>query len=124
MFDQIKQFGALAGLMQNKEKLRESADRFREKLERISVTGSAGGGAVRVTVSGKLRVTDVTLDPALVAGLQHGEGGRAMAQSLIQDAINDALGKAQAIIHEEADKAARELGLPGLPAGGLGGLLG
>ncbi|MDX2114611.1 MAG: YbaB/EbfC family nucleoid-associated protein [Planctomycetota bacterium] len=122
MFDQIKQLGALAGLMQNKDKLRDAAARFREKMERISVTGSAGGGAVRVTVSGKLRVTDVALDPALIAGLQTGEGGRIMAQSLIMDAVNDAITRAQAIVHEEADRQARELGLPGLP--GIEGLMG
>lgn len=115
MFDNLKSLGALAGLMQNKDKIRIAVERFKEKLERISVTGAAGGGAVRVTVTGKLRVTEVNLDPALIAGLQAGAGGRTMAQSLIQDAINDALTRAQMLVHEEADKQARELGLPGLP---------
>lgn len=115
MFDNLKALGALAGLMQNKDKVRAAAERFKDKLERINVTGTAGGGAVRVSVSGKLRVTDVSFDPALIAGLQAGEGGRVMAQSLIQDAINDAMMRAQALVHEEADKQARELGLPGLP---------
>ncbi len=115
MFDSIKSLGALAGLMQNKDKIRAAAARFRDRLDQISVTGSAGGGAVRVTVSGKLRVAGVHLDPALIAGLQAGEGGRAMAQALIQDAVNDALTRAQTLVHEEADRQARELGLPGLP---------
>lgn len=115
MFDNLKALGALAGLMQNKDKVRAAAERFKEKLERMNVTGTAGGGAVRVSVTGKLRVTDVSLDPALIAGLQAGEGGRAMAQSLIQEAMNDAMSRAQALVHEEADKQARELGLPGLP---------
>lgn len=115
MFDNLKSLGALAGLMQNKDKIRIAVERFKEKLERISVTGAAGGGAVRVTVTGKLRVTEVNLDPALIAGLQAGAGGRTMAQSLIQDAINDALTRAQMLVHEEANKQARELGLPGLP---------
>jgi DNA-binding YbaB/EbfC family protein len=115
MFDNLKALGALAGLMQNKDRVRAVAERFKGKLERMNVTGTAGGGAVRVSVTGKLRVTDVSLDPALIAGLQAGEGGRAMAQSLIQEAMNDAMSRAQALVHEEADKQARELGLPGLP---------
>lgn len=115
MFDNLKALGALAGLMQNKDKIRSAVERFREKLERINVTGTAGGGAVRVSATGKLRVTEVWLDPALIAGLQAGEGGRVMAQTLIQDAMNDAMARAQALVHEEADKQARELGLPGLP---------
>ncbi|MBL8745415.1 MAG: YbaB/EbfC family nucleoid-associated protein [Phycisphaerae bacterium] len=115
MFDQLKSLGALAGLMQNKDKLRAAAEDFRQKLERIAVTGESGGGAVRVTITGKLRVTDITLDPALIAGLQTGEGGRAMAQTLIRDATNDALARAQALVHQEAERQARELGLPALP---------
>lgn len=114
MFENLKSLGALAGLMQNKDKLREAAGRFRETLDRMRVTGEAGGGAVRVTVTGKLRVEEVFLDPALVAGLQAGEGGRAMAQALIRDACNAAMERAQALVHEQADKQARELGLPGL----------
>lgn len=122
MFDQFKALGALAALLKDKERLRQIAERFREKIARISVTGSAGGGAVRVTMSGQLRVTDVYLDPALMAGLETGEGGREMAQSLIKDAVNDALNQAQVMVQEEAQRQARELGLgdlggqfPGLP---------
>jgi DNA-binding YbaB/EbfC family protein len=114
MFDQLKAMGALAGLMKDKERLRQTVERFREKLERISVTGSSGGGAVRITMSGQLRVTSVFLDPALIAGLGAGEGGRNMAQSLIQDAVNDAIAQTQALVHEEASRQAQELGLPGL----------
>jgi len=115
MFQNFKALGALAGLMQNKDKIKAAVERFREKIERISVTGTAGGGAVRATVSGKLRITDINLDPALIAGLQSGESGRTMAQSLIVEAVNDGLSKAQALLQEEADKQAKELGLPGLP---------
>lgn len=122
MFDQLKAMGAIAGLMKDKERLRETVERFREKTARLSVTGEAGGGAVRVTVSGQLRITAVHLDPALIAGLQSGEGGRAMAQSLIRDATNDALTRAQALIHEELNREAQSLGLPAIP--GLGAMMG
>lgn len=122
MFDNLKSLGALAGLLQNKDRIREAAERFKEKLDRITVTGESGGGAVRVTVNGRLAVLDITLDPALIAGLQTGEGGRQMAQSLIKDAANDAIVRAQSLVHQEADRQARELGLPGMP--GLGTLLG
>ena len=122
MFEQFKAMGAIAALMKDKDRLRQQVEEFKEKTASISVTGSAGGGAVRVTVSGQLRVTGVQLDPALVAGLQHGDGGRTMAQVLIADAVNDAMGKAQAMVHEEADRRARDLGLPGLP--GLTSMLG
>ncbi len=122
MFDQIKALGSLAGLMKDKERLRGIAERFREKIDAIRVVGAGGGGAVRVTMSGQMRVMDVALDPALVAGLGVGAGGGAMAQALIRDAINDAVAQAQALVRSEADRQARELGLPGV--GGMGGLEG
>jgi len=122
MFDQMKAMGALAGLLKDKDRVREIARDFEERLERISITGSAGGGAVRVTVTGKMRVTDVSLDPALVAGMTHGEGGQAMAQSLIMDATNDALLNAQMRVKNETHKMTEELGLPDIP--GINKLLG
>lgn len=121
MFDNLKAMGAVAGLLKNKEKLREVTERFQEKLERMSVTGVAGGSAVRVTVSGKMKVTEVFLDPALIAGLQAGDGGREMAQALIAEATNDAITRVQSMVRDEAEREAQELGLPGLP--GLDGLL-
>lgn len=122
MFDQFKALGQLAALMKDKERLKRAADEFREKLDRLSVTGSAGGGAVRVTMDGQMRTTDVFLDPALVAGLAHGDGGRSMAQSLIRDAMNDAVSRVRTLVGEEARRQARELGLPDMP--GLSNLLG
>jgi hypothetical protein len=116
MFENMKAMGALAGLMKNKERLKEMGEEFREKLSRMSAEGSAGGGAVRVTVSGQLRVQQVHLDPAVLAGLQtEGAGGKAMVESLIQDATNEAMSRIQVMVSEEARKMAQELGLPDMP---------
>jgi DNA-binding protein YbaB len=115
MFDQMKAMGAVAGLLRNKEKMREIGDRVREGMDRLSVTGSSGGGAVRVTVSGRMRVTGVALDPAVIAGLGTGDGGRAMVESLVKDATNEALERAQAVMQEEIRRIAREFDLPDIP---------
>lgn len=122
MFDQMKALGAMAGLLRDKDRMREIGEQFEEKLRSMSIEGSAGSGAVRVTVTGKMRVTEVFLDPALVAGLGAGDEGREMAQTLIEEATNDALVRAQTIIHEEARRLAQELGLPEIP--GIDKLLG
>ena len=122
MFDQFKAMGAVAGLLQDKERLREIAEAFKAKLERIRVEGEAGGGAVRVSVSGQMRVVDVHLEPSLIAGLAADEGaGREMVQALIEEATNDALAKAQTLVQQEAQRQAEELGLPSIP--GMASLL-
>lgn len=118
MFDQMKAMGALAGLLKDKEKMQRIAEEFQEKLERISVIGTSGGGAVRVTVSGKMRVTEVFLDPSLVAGMARGgegDGGREMAESLVREATNEALLLAQQRVKEEAQRISEDLGVPEIP---------
>lgn len=121
MFDQLKAMGAVAGLLKDKERLRQMTEQFKDKMERTRVTGAAGGGAVRVTISGKLRVTDVEISPALGSSMGSGDAGRLPLQELILEATNDALERVQLLIQEEAARRAKELGLPDMP--GLGNLL-
>ena len=119
MIDQFKAMGALAGLLKNKEKLKEAGERLKETIAGMSATGTAGGGAVRVTVSGLMRVTAVELSPAVIAGFSlQGDAAdqtRAMVESLIADATNDALQSVQAMVHAEVARQSQELGLPDLP---------
>jgi hypothetical protein len=116
MFEQMKAMGAVAGLLKNKEKLQQVGDEFRERIGKLRVTGVGGGSAVRVTITGQLEVTEVHIEPsALTGAAQDGEQGRAMLQSLVQEATNDAIKRVQALIAEEARKLSDELDLPPLP---------
>lgn len=122
MFDQMKQMGALAGLLRNKDKMRAISEEAQGRIGRVRARGESGGGAVRVTVNGRMQVEEVHLDPALVAGLRHeeGEGGKRMAESLITEATNQALVAAQQLVQREIKELAKEHDLPDLP--GMGGL--
>ncbi|MFI4854498.1 MAG: hypothetical protein ACIAQF_05915, partial [Phycisphaerales bacterium JB065] len=44
-----------------------------------------------------------------------GAGGKAMVESLVQDATNEAISRIQVMVSEEARKMADELGLPEMP---------
>jgi DNA-binding protein YbaB len=68
-------------------------------------------------------VTDLTLDPALLAGMSVDEKTRELATGLIKDAVNDAMKKAQGQVKDLIAREAEELGLPGL-SDQLGGLIG
>lgn len=114
MFEQMKAMGALAGLLKNKERLKEIGERTKRNLEEARLCGQAGGGAVRVIVSGRMRVHDVTVDPSAAAALAQPES-RAQVEELIAEAMNDALQRAERMVREEAQKAAEELGLPDSP---------
>ncbi len=120
MLDQFKAMGAIAGLLKNREKLREASERVRDKISSMRVEGSAGGGAVRVRLSGRSRVETVTLDAPLASTLAQ-PGAKAHAERLIAEAVNDALAKAEAILKEELTREAKALGLDEIP--GLEGAL-
>lgn len=119
MFDQFKAMGALAGLMKNREKLREAGERMQSTLEAARIVGQAGGGLVRVEVSGRLRVQRVEIDPA-VASSMGDERSRREAETLITEAVNDAMRAAERVIQQESQRMARELGIEDMP--GMEGL--
>jgi DNA-binding protein YbaB len=114
MFDKLKAMGALAGLMGKREALREVAERVKTKSAAARLVGSAGGGAVRVTVSGALKVVSVEIAPALAAGIAADDKTRILAGNLITEAVNDGLSQAQAHLKDAIDAEARALGLPEL----------
>ncbi|MBK7403484.1 MAG: YbaB/EbfC family nucleoid-associated protein [Phycisphaerales bacterium] len=114
MFDQLKTMGALAGLLKNRDKLQAATQRVKRTLDENPPVGEAGGGAVRVTVGGELKVVHVELAPAVVAGMANDDHARRRAGSLIADATNDALKKAQERIREAIDREAKALGIEGL----------
>lgn len=121
MFEHLKMAGALAGLMKNKDALREASERIRRRLAEARATGSAGGGAVQATASGEMRIVSIRIEPALAAGLSD-PANHALAEQLIAEAVNNALDQAKGMAQSIAVKEADALGLPGL--GGLAGMLG
>ncbi len=124
MLDNLKSMANVAGLLTDLPKIKERMATLKEKLGRQTVTGETGGGAVRVTATGLLRVVSIEVDPAMLAGLVDSTDpqDKAMAEDLLVGAVNMALQKARELAEKEAAAAAAELGLP-FPAGGLGGLM-
>ena len=60
----LKELGQLAGLMKNMGKLKEEAERFKNRLGELNAEGAAGGDMVIVRVNGHLEMLKVTLTPA------------------------------------------------------------
>ncbi len=124
MLDNLKSMASLGGLLKDLPKIKARMAALKEQLGRQTVTGETGGGAVRVTATGLLRVVSIEVDPAMLSGLVDSTDpqDKAMAEDLITGAVNMALQKARELAEKEAGAAANELGLP-LPPGGLGGLV-
>ncbi len=125
MLDNLKSMAGLAGILKDLPKIKTRMEQLKQRLADQTVTGESGGGAVRVTSTGLLRVVSIELDHALLSGLVDTTDpqDKAMAEDLIAGAVNAALVKARELAEKETAAVAGELGLP-LPPGGLSGLIG
>jgi hypothetical protein len=83
-----------------------------QELAEASVEGTAGGGAVRVTMTGDQKITGIAIEPDVVD-----PGDVEMLQDLIMAAIGDASGKASAMQAESFGAITGGLNLPGLGLG-------
>lgn len=73
-------------MMGQLQKLQEQLAATQEQLAEETVTGTAGGGAVKVIVTGDQRCLKVEIDPDLLQ-----EGDVEMVQDLVLTAVNGAL---------------------------------
>lgn len=85
------------------------------ELTSATVEGTAGGGAVTVTMNGEKHVTAIKIEPEVVD-----PGDVEMLQDLIMAAIADATEHAQALQAESYGAITGGLNIPGLGDLGLG----
>lgn len=102
-------FGEFGSLLKQAQQMQRELDRVREELRRTTVEGSAGGGAVRVLVTGDRQVAKVEIAPAVLA-----EGDAAMLEDLILSALRDGTAKASKLAEEALGKVTGGVSLPGL----------
>lgn len=82
--------GGAGGMMGQLQKLQEQLQEAQAKLAEETVTATAGGGAVKVTVTGDQHCQSVEIDPELLT-----DADVEMLQDLILTAVNSALDKSR-----------------------------
>jgi nucleoid-associated protein EbfC len=82
--------GGQAGMMQQLQRLQQQMAEAQENLAHESITVAAGGGAVKVTMSGDQKCQSVEIDPALLK-----DADAEMLQDLVLTAVNLALDKSR-----------------------------
>lgn len=124
MFDALKGMAGLAGLMKDLPRIKARLAEVKDRLGEVKVSAETGGGAVKATANGLMRIVSLEINPALMATLvdASNENDREMAQDLVVGAVNAALARARERAEKEMSDAASELGLP-IPPGGLGGMM-
>ena len=97
-------------MIRQMQQMQDRMAKVQTELETETVEASAGGGAVRVVMTGTQKVVTVTIDPAAA-------GDSEMLQDLVLAAVNEALELSKG--HAAAKMQAIASGL-GLPPGTLG----
>ncbi len=96
-------------LMQHARQFQEKMATIQEELAQRTVTGSAGGGMVTVTVNGRGELVGLAIEPEIVD-----PGDVDMLQDLVLAAVNDGLAKAKELARSEMAKLTGGLNIPGM----------
>jgi DNA-binding YbaB/EbfC family protein len=97
----------MLGMMGKIKELQASMERMQAELETLEVTGSAGGGLVSVTVTGKGAVKKVSIDASLMKADE-----KEIVEDLIVTASADARTKSEKLVEEKAKALTGGLPLP------------
>ena len=97
----------LAGLMKQASQMQAKMAEIQAKMEALEVEGTAGGGMLRVTITGKSALKRVEIDPKLIDPAEAG-----MLQDLIVAAHADAKRKLDEIQAAEMQDATGGIALP------------
>ena len=89
--------------------MQQQMARVQEELEMATVDGSAGGGAVRATVTGKQVLVGLAIDPVAVD-----PEDVEMLQDLVMAAVNEALRASQELAEQKMGAVTAGLRIPGL----------
>ena len=96
-------------MMKQIQKMQDEMLKAQAELEEKEVEATAGGGAVKVTVSGKKMVTSVKIDPDVID-----EDDVEMLEDLIAAAVNSAVAAVDKDSDEEMAKMTGGMNIPGL----------
>ncbi len=99
--------GGLGNLMKQAQKMQADLQKAQEELAAMEITGEAGGGLVKVVLTGRHEARRVTIDDSLM------EDDREMLEDLIASAINDAAHKIERASKDRMSNMTSGLGLPG-----------
>ena len=91
------------------QQLQQRLVKAQEELEEMTVEVSSGGGAVKVIVSGKLKLLSMDISPDAVDPRDVD-----MLQDLVLAAVNEGLDKAQEMASEKMSALTGGMKLPGM----------
>jgi DNA-binding YbaB/EbfC family protein len=100
----------MAQMARMAQQMQAQIAKVQAELREATLETTAGGGAVRVVITGAQELRVIEIDPAAVDPAEV-----EMLQDLVLAAVNDALARSKELERERMASVAGGLGLPGLP---------
>lgn len=92
-------------MLRQVQQMQDRMAKVQKELEEATVEATAGGGAVRVVVTGAQKVVSVHVDPAAAEDID-------MLQDLVLAAMNEGLDRSRQLQAEKMQAVTSGLGLP------------
>lgn len=105
----MRGMGNMQGMMKQMQKMQKKMAEAQEELNEKRLEGIAGGGMVKVVVSGQKELIEVIIDPSVVD-----PEDVEMLQDLIVVATNDAMTQAEELASSTMGQFTKGLNLPGM----------
>ena len=98
--------GSIGKMMQQAQDMQGKMEEAQKELARMEITGEAGAGMVKVTMTGKHEVKNVQIDPSAL------EEDAEFLEDLIAAAINDAVQHVESASKEKMSDMTGGMELP------------
>ena len=94
-------------MLRQAQQLQAKLAKVQEELDNTVVEGTAGGGVVKITITGKLSIQSVKISPEAVDEID-------MLEDLVMVATNEAIDKAQKLAQDSLNSITGGMNIPGL----------
>ncbi len=96
-------------LMKQAQQMQAKMGQVQEELKRETVEASAGGGTVKVVITGDLEIRSITIDPAAIDPEDVD-----LLQDMVAAAVNEAIRSAQELAAKKMSAVTGGMNIPGL----------
>ena len=96
-------------MMQQARKMQEQLLAAQERANELEASASAGGGMVKVTANGSMRLTSISINPEALD-----PEDVEMLEDMVLAAVNDSLGSAEQAASQSLSAITSSFGIPGL----------
>ncbi len=101
--------GNMQKMMEQARRMQTAMAKVQQELENVTIEGSAGGGAVKVTANGQQTIQSIKIDPSCIDPEDMG-----LLEDLVLSAVNDALNKSSEEAKKRMSSVTGGMKIPGL----------